>query len=177
MRTRRAILVALMLAIVAAAAVHANEERPFTAEEIDKFLEDWPRFNTWAIQQGQRIDSAPDPTMLMRMLPGMQPGAFLRTAGWTVERFSYVAGHTWMAIITLETEAAAPAMVADIDAAIEEIRANPAMTAAQKRPAIEQLEGAKAMMLGLTSYFSVDPVELELVRERADRVREVLGLE
>lgn len=177
MRTRRAILVVLMLAVVAVAAVHANEERPFTAEELDKFLEDWPRFNEWAVEQGRRLDSAPDPTMLMRMLPGMQATAFLRTAGWTVERFTYVAGHTWMAIITIETEAAAPAMVADLDAAIEEIRANPAMTAAQKRPAIEQLEAAKAMLLGLNSYFSVDPKELELVRDRTERVREVLGLE
>ncbi len=178
MMTRGVRLVVFALCVIAVGIVHATDDpQPFTASELDRFLEDWPRFAAWAEERGEALDSVSDPSAFMRALAGMEADSFLRSRGWEPERFFYVAGHTWMALLTVEAEAQAPEMTADIDEAIEEIRRNPRMSAAQKEPAIRQLEEIKAMLLELDSFFAVPAEELELVRARHERVREALEVE
>ncbi len=178
MVTRRVGLVVLALVVIATGVVHAGEEpQPFTERELDKFLGDWVPFAAWAAERGEAMHSVSDPSAFMRARTGMEADSFLRSRGWEPERFFYVAGHTWMALLTVEAEAQAPGMTAEIDEAIEEIRRNPRMSAAQKAPAIRQLEEIKAMLLELDSFFAVPAEELELVRARHDRVREALAAE
>ncbi len=178
MVTRRVGFVVLALVLAAGGLVHAvDDPQPFTASELDRFLDDWPQFAAWAQERGEAVDSVSDPSAFMRALAGMEADSFLRSRGWEPERFFYVAGHSWMAFLTVEAEAQAPGMTAEIDEAIEEIRANPGMSAAQKEPAIRQLEEVKAMLLELDSFFAVPAEELDLVRARHDRVREALEAE
>lgn len=178
MTAKRVGFLLFILGLVAVGSVHAADDpQPFTASELDRFLEDWPAFTVWAQERGEALDSISDPSALMGALAGIQADSYLRSRGWEPERFFYVAGHTWMALFTVEAEAQAPGMTADIDEAIEEIRSNPGMSADQKEPAIRQLEEVKALLLDLDSFFAVPAGELELVRARHDRVREALEAE
>ncbi len=169
---------ALILVTVAVAPVLADETaKPFTAAELDRFLDDWPRFVRWAEERGRDLESVTTPSEVMQAFRRFDADSFLREAGWDPERFFYVAGHAWMATVVLTAQQQMPEMIAGIDQAIEAVRANPALTAQQKQATIEELGAAKALMLGLDSYVDIDPGEVELVRTRQNRVRTVLDLD
>ena len=179
MRMRNVLI--LFIAIFATAVVApipANDDAvPFTSAELDKFLDDWPRFVRWAEERGREIGSISTPSEMMGAFARFDAGSFLRDAGWDPDRFSYVAGHAWMAVIEITAREQLPGMIAGIDEAIASLRANPRLTAEQRRTAIDELTAAKALMLGLDAYFEVDPAEVELVRARQELVRKVLRLD
>ena len=179
MRKRNVLIlgIAILATIVVAPLLASDDAKPFTAAELDRFLDDWPRFVGWAEARGRELESISTPSEMMEAFARFDADSFLRDAGWDPERFSYVAGHAWMAMIVISAQLQVPEMIAGLDEAIEAVRANPMLTAQQKRTAIDELGAAKAMMLGLDSYFEVDPGEVELVRARQDRVREILELD
>ncbi len=176
---RRVVFAGLIAGLVMGFAVVASAdqaEAPFTARELDKFLDDWPRFVQWAEERGRSLDALSGPAAIFSVLPGYDGGAFLRGLGWEPERFYYVSAHAWMALLVIETREKAPEMIAGIEMAIASIRDNPRLTAAQKREAIAEFEEVKAMFMGLDSVFEVDESEVSLVQTRKDRVRTVLGI-
>ena len=179
MRTQlMSVLGVCLLAIAIAAPVVADEERPpFSETELEKFLEDWPRFTEWADERGRSLESISSPSMLMGAALSFDAGSFLESRGWEPERFYYVAGRSWMAVLVLEARDQAPEMIAGIDGAIKEVRNEPDLTPEQKAEMIAEFEEMKAMFMGIDSYFEVDAGELELVKARRDRVKDVLDIE
>jgi hypothetical protein len=172
------ILGTVILATVALVPVLADEEaRPFTSAELDRFLDDWPGFVKWAEARGRDLEVVTTPSEMLQAFQRFDAGVYLRDAGWDPERFFYVAGHSWMATVVISAQAQVPEMIAGIDEAIDAIRSNQMLTNQQKQATIDELVNAKALMLGLDSYFDIDPTEVELVRSRQDRVRKVLELD
>jgi hypothetical protein len=115
--------------------------------------------------------------MLMTAGDRFSADSFFETEGWEPERFYYVAGSAWMAIAVVNAKEETPEMIAGIDGAIEEVRANSELTAEEKEEMIAEFEEMKALFLGIDTYVDVDPDELALVEARKDEVRAVLDIE
>jgi len=50
------------------AAAGPPPERPFSGQELDKFIVDWPRFVRWARQHGEEFDQARAPDRMFEEL-------------------------------------------------------------------------------------------------------------
>lgn len=99
----------LALALLTAPQVHAGgfyDQPPFDSTELNRFIDDFPRFRDWA----RRTGDAPHPTVAADGRPGFAyssaAAAEVERMGWKPERFFCVMGRSAAALADIEDGAA-----------------------------------------------------------------------
>ena len=177
MKAYNRLVAALLLVLsLCAPAVAQSSDAPLTDRELAKLIADWPAVVQWLGAKGRQIDAAGSagPSAFAAMMAGVDLEAFLKGKGWTLARFSYVAGTAFMlaAYVTLEKQN--PDMIQQFDEAIAQIRANPSLSAADKAQAIQGLEEAKKSVLAMPVEAKLNEAELKLVRARYDALYKMM---
>ncbi|HAE21513.1 MAG TPA: hypothetical protein DCG47_04200 [Spirochaetaceae bacterium] len=175
MKQVRIILAMLMLVLLAAQPVFAQADAPLTEIELSKFISDWPATVQWLEARGKSLESAGAGPALYAMFAGADFSAFLKGKGWTVERFGYVAGTTFMLVAYIAFELQNPDMLKEFDRAIAEIRADTSISAADKASAINSLEEVKKSLLALPTEAKLNEAEIKLVRAKYDTLKKILA--
>lgn len=167
---------ALLLALSLCAPVLAqSSDVPFTDRELAKLIADWPSVVQWLEAKGRQIDAAEaSGQALAAAFMGADVEAYLKGKGWTLARFSYVAGTAFMLAAYVTFERQNPDMIKQFDEAIAQVRANPSLSPADKAQAIQGLEEAKKSLLALPAEAKVNEAELKLVRARYDALYKVM---
>lgn len=174
--THRFVAVLLVALSLCAPALAQPSEAPFTDRELAKLIADWPTVVQWMDSKGRQLDAAESvgPSAFAAMMAGSDLEAFLRGKGWTLARFSYVAGTAFMLTAYVTFERQNPDMIKQMDEAIAQLRANPSLPPADKAQAIQGLEEAKKSLLALPAEAKVNEAELRLVRARYDALYKVM---
>ena len=177
MKAINRLVATLLLALtLCASALAQSSDAPFTDRELAKLIADWPSVVQWMEAKGRQLDAAESagPGAFAAMMAGADLEAFLKGKGWTLARFSYVAGTAFMLAAYVTFERQNPDMIKQFDEAIAQIRANPSMSPADKSQAIQGLEEAKKSLLTLPEEAKVNEAELKLVRARYDALYKVM---
>lgn len=170
------LIAALLLALSLCAPVLAqSSDAPFTDRELAKLIADWPSVVQWLEAKGRQIDAAEaSGQALAAAFMGADVEAYLKGKGWTLARFSYVAGTAFMLAAYVTFERQNPDMIKQMDEAIAQVRANPSLSPADKAQAIQGLEEAKKSLLALPAEAKVNEAELKLVRARYDALYKMM---
>lgn len=173
---RRILTLTLVIGICCAPLIAQSKDAPLTDKELSKLIADWPAVVQWLEAKGRQLDEAEEsgPAAIAAMAAASGLETFLRGKGWTVERFSYVAGTAFMltAYVTLERQN--PDMVKEMDEAIAQVRANTDLSASDKAQQIQAMEEAKKSMLAMPSEAKLNEAELKLVRARYDALYKMM---
>lgn len=176
MKAINRLVAALLLALTLCAPVLAqSSDAPLTDRELVKLIADWPSVVQWLEAKGRQIDAAEaSGQALAAAFVGADVEAFLKGKGWTLARFSYVAGTAFMltAYVTLERQN--PDMIKQMDEAIAQIKTNPYLSASDKAQQIQAMEEAKKSMLAMPAEAKLNEAELKLVRARYDALYKVM---
>lgn len=167
-------VVALLLAAFACTAAFAQKPAQMTDREVAKFIDDWPSVSQWLKAKGKQFDADTAAASLSALTVGSDFAAFLKGKGWTVDRFSYVAGTVFALVSYVAFERQNPDMIKQFDDAIAQIKANPSMSEADKKEAIKSLEETKKSLLSMSAGSDVNEAELKLVRARYDAIYKLL---
>ncbi len=176
MKAINRLIAALLLALSLCAPVLAQpSDAPFTDRELAKLIADWPSVVQWLEAKGRQIDAAEaSGQALAAAFMGANVEAFLKGKGWTLARFSYVAGTAFMLAAYVTFERQNPDMIKQMDEAIAQVRANPSLSPADKAQAVQGLEEAKKSLLALPAEAKVNEAELKLVRARYDALYKMM---
>lgn len=176
MKAINRLIAALLLALSLCAPVLAQpSDAPFTDRELAKLIADWPSVVQWLEAKGRQIDAAEaSGQALAAAFMGADVEAYLKGKGWTLARFSYVAGTAFMLAAYVTFERQNPDMIKQMDEAIAQVRANPSLSPADKAQAIQGLEEAKKSLLALPAEAKVNEAELKLVRARYDALYKMM---
>lgn len=176
MKAINRLVAALLLALSLCAPVLAQpSDAPFTDRELAKLIADWPSVVQWLEAKGRQIDAAEaSGQALAAAFMGADVEAYLKGKGWTLARFSYVAGTAFMLAAYVTFERQNPDMIKQMDEAIAQVRANPSLSPADKAQAIQGLEEAKKSLLALPAEAKVNEAELKLVRARYDALYKMM---
>ncbi len=143
-------------------------EEPFSAGELDRFMEDWPAFARWNEERGEEI--------AVDELSGMHAAAtytrdmerYLANRGWAPRRFFFVAGRVSKAVMAAELAEEFPRALRELEQQREEIRADQDLPPEQKEMMLGildmQIEHLRAQEIDL----GITPAEMELIAPRRD---------
>lgn len=171
----RAIAAAALIALAATPAF-SQEEPAMSARELDAFIRDWPAVAAWFEARGTGLDEDLSGAVAA-YLTGADFEAFIRGKGWKPARFDYVAGAALAGLAYVHMEKSNPDLVKELDAAIAEARANPALDADTKAQMVAAFEEAKKGLFSLSDDADLGAAELSLVRARYDELARLFGLE
>lgn len=174
MKQLRIILAAFMLVSLFCQPVFAQSDTPMTERELAKFIADWPATVQWLEARGKRLEAAGGGGAVAAMFTGSDFSAFLKGKGWSVERFSYVAGTTFTLVAYIAFELENPDMLKELDDAIAEIRADSSISAADKANAIASIEDLKKSFLAMPAEAKLNEGEIKLVRAKYDTLKKML---
>jgi hypothetical protein len=168
MKLAKAIIVlTALIALLAPLAPAQAKEKPFTDKEVAKLVADWPAMADWLGKKGKEIDAAPDGGISTAVFADQEFKSYMAKRGWTVERFSYVAGTAFYLTAVVAVERENPETAKQFDDAIAQVKASE-LPADQKAENIKQLEDAKKAMLSISSDKEINQDELRIVRARFD---------
>ena len=154
-------VVILMLLIGAYAAPHQvsaaddGPEVPITADELERFISDWPAFTAAARAGSVAFD----------------PHRYLLERGWEPERFLLIAGRVTEGLVALEREDQAEAVSAELEQRRRVILESPDLTPRQRERMIASLNQTLDEVRG-EHGLSAD--ELELIRRNRDPLRALI---
>lgn len=148
----------------------AQSAAPLTEREIAKFADDWPAVVRWFQSKGKALENASAANLVSAYLIGPDYASFVRSKGWTEDRFSYAAGTVFALLAYVQFEKQNPDMIKQFDDAIAQVRANPDIPAADKAETVRSLEDAKRAVLALPVEARLNEAELRLVRANYDRL-------
>ena len=177
MKYTHKLVAALLIAVFAFTPLFGqSKDAPLTDKELVKLIADWPSIYQWLEAKGQQLDEAeeqgPAAFAAMAAVSGLE--AFLRGKGWTVERFSYVAGTTFMLTAYVTMEKQNPDMIKQMDEAIAQTKTNPYLSASDKAQQIQAMEEAKKSMMAMPAEAKLNEAELKLVRARYDALFKIM---
>lgn len=170
----------LLLALVPALSAQKAAEKPLTDKEVVKMIADWPVIAKWFEDRGKQMGQSADGGFSSGLFLDKDFKAFIAKRGWTVERFSYVAGTSFSLLMVVGMEKQNPETAKQFDEAIAQIQASEDMSAAQKAESIKAINEAKASMLAVSSDKEINQAELAIVRARYDdlmKLAEFMGEE
>ncbi|HUW70187.1 MAG TPA: hypothetical protein VMX33_08125 [bacterium] len=174
MRHLRISIAALLLVMLVYPAAFAQTPPMMTDKEVAKFIDDWPSVSQWLHAKGKQFDSDSAGQSIAALTVGSDFSAFLRGKGWSVERFSYVAGTVFALVSYVAFERQNPDMMKQFDDAIAQIRANSSMSEVDKKEAIKNLEETKKSLLSMSSEADFNEPEIKLVRAMYDTIYKLL---
>ncbi len=171
------ILAALAAVLFISVSVSASPESgaPLSEREVAKFADDWPAVAGWFAAKGKSIEKASASRLVSAYLVGPEYSAFVRSRGWSEERFAYVAGTVFSLLAYVEFEKRNPDIVKQFDQTIAQVRDDPTLSLAEKIDTIKELEDAKRSILALPTDARVNDAELSLVRANYDRLSKAIG--
>ncbi|TVR05327.1 MAG: hypothetical protein EA403_03040 [Spirochaetaceae bacterium] len=156
-------MVLLMLLFGAYAAPHrvsaadSEREAPFTEEELERFIGDWPAFTAAARAGSEAFD----------------PHRYLLERSWQPERFLSIAGSVTEGLVALEREDQAEAVAAELEQRRRVILESPDLTAQQQALLIASLDEAVDEARG---DHGLADAEMELIRRHRDRLRALIDV-
>jgi hypothetical protein len=166
-----------MLVLVACQPLFAQADAPLTERELNKFISDWPATVQWLETRGKKLEGSGGGNALAGMFTGADFSAFLKGKGWSVERFSYVAGTAFTLVAFVAFERQNPDMLKEFDQAIADIRADTTMSPADKAETIASLEEAKKSLLAMPAEAKLNEAEIKLVRAKYDTLKKMLNMD
>ena len=171
-------LLILMLAVGSAWA-QPQEQEPFNATELNKFLGDYPDFIKWTEnhhEEWKQLESTP---MKAGMKVSQDVLGFAREKGWDPpQRFFYVMGQVSAGIAQIKM----PQMASDMSGMLKQQRKmiadNPNIPAAQKKEALADIDKAlaEAAKQGPMEGPTVHPEEMALIRANQQEIEKVMGM-
>jgi hypothetical protein len=175
MRTRATLFAMLAVLIAAALPLPAQEsggrpQEPFTAAELERFVDDWPALAQWAKQTGNPLDILGAQSVEQAM------DRFLQDRGWEPERFFYVAGHAMAALLVMDLSEQTPAIIARLEQQKTLIERDSRLSREQKERALADTDEAILEVMQFRTGHDVPEQELELVRARREEVKEAFRL-
>jgi uncharacterized protein YfdQ (DUF2303 family) len=174
MKTPHRIIVLVLLASFICSPILAQDQPLMTERELSRFISDWPDVLKWCEARGKEYDAASGTATVRALLTGADLEAYLKSKGWSLERFSYVAGATFTCVLYITFERENPDVLKEFDDAIAEVRASTEISAEDKAEMIKGLEEARKSMLHLADEANIKEAELRLVRARYDDLSKLL---
>jgi hypothetical protein len=165
--TKVIIVLTALIAFLAPSALAQAKQKPMTDKEVAKLVADWPAMVEWLEKKGKEIEAAPDGGISTAVFADQEFKAYMAKKGWTIERFSYVAGTAFYLTGVIAVERENPETAKQFDEAIAQVKASE-LPADQKAENIKQLEDAKKAMLSISSDKEINQDELKIVRARFD---------
>ncbi len=170
---RKVVAVTLLAGLFCGFAFAQKTESPMTERELSKLISDWPAVVKWLEERGKDIDADASGAAMAAYFKGADFESFLKGKGWTTERFSYVAGTAFLLYGYITWELENPDVAKQFDDAIAEVRANAALSAAEKAEMIRGLEEGKKAVLNLAQEAEINEAELKLVRTRYQDMKKI----
>jgi hypothetical protein len=159
-----------MLVVLWAPATWA--ESPFSAGELDRFINDWPGFATMMESEGKALDAQQIPNLAKGMHLNQKLKSYLSGRGWGIERFMYMASHVSVGLASLMMAQQQPKIEAGMSQAKAEIMNNPDIPDEMKQQLLAQLEAG----MGQTQQMSqkaddLPQQELDLIAGRLEQIK------
>jgi len=151
-----------------------QDQKPFTSQELSRFMRDWPDVVKWLDSHGRNVSNNENPGALANMFAGSDFVAYLNGKGWKLDRFGYVTVEVALCLTALAIQEHMPSTNSQIQDSINQIQSNPNMTDAQKKSAIEQMKAVQSQMMGLS--VNVPQSELSLVKPKQDELKKILDI-
>ncbi|TVQ38828.1 MAG: hypothetical protein EA384_07930 [Spirochaetaceae bacterium] len=155
-------LLLIMLPLPAVPHDHEQLQTPFSAAEIERFIEDWPDFVTWAGMGEAAVE---------RGLAGR---------GWHTGRFYYVANQVSAGLVQLEEAERLSQAAEELEQQRAAIRQSPHLTDEQKEQMITRLgrqPAASTPAPAGEAGHAVDSAELLLIHAWRDELKRVLRID
>lgn len=172
--TTALIFVFMVCAAAMATGAGFSGQKPFTQDELNRFMKDWPPFTQWAESKGEEYDKIQAPAEGMRWSREMTQ--YLGKRGWKPERFFYVVSHVASGLAAVEMRQQAPGIASQLKAQKAMIESNPDIPAEQKKMMISQMEQAMGQTAQLKDQGKDIPAEeMELIRGNRQALKEVLA--
>lgn len=147
-----------------------EQQQPFDAKELSKFLGDWPKFKDWAVKQGQ--DAGVDALQAMQFNHSVMN--FVKKLGWKPERFFYVMGNVAAGFGALQSKAASSQASEQIKAQREMIMNNPNMTDEQKKQILASMDQSQqAMAQAQNMSANIPKSEMNLIKAKSEAIKKV----
>lgn len=165
--------------ILAPTAVFAQQDqKPFNAAELDKFINDYPKIVDYLEEHGEEMDYAEDPDSWQAMRMNKKFTDYVDGLGWSPERLGYVASHVSQGIAALEMKGHGPEMRAQLEEARQAIMSNPNMSAEMKQQMMAQMEQSMAMADDMEeSGKKLPPSEMALIKSNRQRILDAFEAE
>lgn len=149
-------------------------QQPFTAQELSRFMRDWPDVVKWLDSHGRTVSNNENPGALANVFAGNDFAAYLNGKGWKLDRFGYVTAEVAMCLTALAIQEQMPTANSQIQDSINQIQSNPNMSDAQKQSAIQQMKAVQSQMMGIS--VNVPESELSLVKPKQDELKKILDI-
>lgn len=167
-------LLALCLVLLPGALLAQSQQSPFTLEELNRFLADFPQFLAHMEEQGHMVENTANPDAWKAAEMRDIYTDYVQSKGWSVERFSYVASHVSQGLVAAEVRTRTPEIESQLAEARESIMSNPSMSQAMKQQMLAQLEQSMAQTRELEKTGEDIPQsEMALIQSNKDRIRKV----
>ena len=150
------------------------DQPPFTAQELSRFMHDWPDVVQWLHAHGKDISNPSGPGVFPRAFAGAEFTTYMGSKGWTVERFGFVTAEVARCVVALEIQNQMPTANSQIEDSIKQIEANPNMSAEQKQAAVQQMKAVQSQMMGISA--NVPASELSLVKPKETDLKKILDI-
>jgi len=146
-----------------------GKQAPFTSSELTRFMADWPSVVTWGNQHHEDFSGAKNASDLAGLFAAADFQAFITSKGWTVNRFGYVAAEVALCLGAIEMKAQMPEADSQMQAAIDQIKNNPNMSAEQKTAAIQMMQGTQGQIFEMFKH--VPQSEIDLVTPKQEELK------
>jgi len=146
-----------------------GNQAPFTSSELTRFMADWPSVQRWGKQHNEDFAGAKRASDLAGLFAAADFQAFIGSKGWTVNRFGYVAAEIALCLGAIEMKAKMPEADSQMQAAIDQIKNNPNMSAEQKAATIQMMQGTQGQILEVFKH--VPQSEIDLVTPKQEELK------
>jgi len=164
----------IVLVCVCAAPARAEAPKPFDRAELEKLISDLPGFMAFMKTQEQAIEDANDPDTWQALQASSLMTSYLRSKGWSPERFFYVVSHVSTGLAAVHLEDQAPEIQRQLSESRAEILSNPALSTEMKQQILSQMEQGAAGVSQLPQVGRDLPAsELALIRANQERLTQL----
>lgn len=175
---KRTAISGFVLIVLAVSVLQAQPaQQPFTGAELDKFIRDWPGFQSWIEEAGRELESLDSAANLSYLMFGMNTDEYLSSIGWKTDRFFYVTGNVATALMILQAESELPEVVIELQSQRREVADSPELSEADREAMLAQIDELIAQFQDFHIGYEVPASELELVRPRKQKLLELFEME
>lgn len=158
--------------VLSVVAQDVTEEKPFTKDELKRFLADWPAFVSWAENKGEQYNNLETPGAGRRWSREMEE--YLAGKGWQPERFFYVLSHVTYGMLVVQMQQV-PEITSQLKEQMVAVENDPNLPEAQKQMLLSQMGQAVAQTAQLGQHGKDLPYqELELIKANKEELLAVI---
>jgi hypothetical protein len=162
----------VLIGILLGGALVVWAQGPFTAGELDRFIDDWPGFASMLESQGQALEAEQISSLAQGLQLNQKVQSYLSGRGWTPDRFMYMASHVSAGLFSQIMAQKQPEIQAGMAQAKAEIMNNPDIPAEMKQQLLAQMEAGLAQTQQMGKPMAELPQqELDLIAARLERIK------